>query len=101
MCPDLYKTSATACFEEVSAWNLGIFIYELAEGKKPLLGKNCEISFSRSYSPEFVSLVKKLLDPTPSQRLKFSLILVEPLFRKYSSLPHILPATIFSCPPSN
>jgi hypothetical protein len=41
-----------------------------------------------------------LLSPDPKKRLNFSLIIIEELFKKYKEIPHILPPTVFICPPS-
>lgn len=88
--------------DEVAAWNIGVFIYELVEGVKlHFKGKIREINWTREVSAETVQLVQKLLKQNPQERLKFPLILLQPLFKKYPALPFILPTTIFSCPPSN
>ena len=102
ICPEIIKkpTSETGV-DQINSWNTGVFIYELFEGRKPFLGKqNSELSFKRDISVELQTLIKKLLNKNPAERTKFSLLLVDPLFKKYKSLPHMLPQTIFSCPPS-
>jgi hypothetical protein len=45
-------------------------------------------------------LVTELLRPVAEDRLKFNLIVIHPFLKKFPTPPHILPTTIFSCPPS-
>lgn len=58
-------------------------------------------------SQEMRELIQGLLRPKREDRTKFSLIMIQPLLKKYPTIPHvqphppqILPTTIFSCPPS-
>lgn len=45
-------------------------------------------------------LITELLRPVAEDRLKFSVIVIHPFLKKFPTPPHILPTTIFSCPPS-
>ena len=99
--PELWKSNEPFEADQILSWNVGIFIYELVEGVKPFTRNNGELSFKRSITTEISQLINKLLKKNPEDRLKFPLILLQRLFKKYPSIPHILPSTIFSCPPSN
>lgn len=121
-CPDLFLRSQldVSLADDVNSWNIGIIIYQLLCNKKPF-DSMCQIDFlvskekdgkinQKLYKLEFgkqddisveaKDLIKQLLQIYPKDRLKFSLIIIHPCLKKYSSLPHILPITIFSCPPS-
>ena len=55
ICPEILKPSSTnIVVDGINSWNIGVFLYELAEGKKPFLGKgenNSEVTFTRNLSP--------------------------------------------------
>lgn len=78
-----------------------MFVYELIEGVKPFTRSGGELGYTRDPTVEICQLLGKLLKRSVEERLRFPLILLQGVFKKYPSLPHILPNTIFSCPPSN
>ncbi len=111
----------------VNSWNMGVLIYELFENCKPFetncavpilghssnlhekkeggyqeaeSGKFYALKFYQTESAEARELIKKLLQVDISKRLNFPLILIEAVFKKVEQIPHILPSTILTCPPS-
>jgi serine/threonine protein kinase len=47
--------------------------------------------FTHNPTPLVRNLIENLLKRDPEKRIKFPLIIIHNLFKKYPSLPHILP----------
>ena len=78
MAPELFEEHGVYSFAS-DIWSMGVLIYELATGAPPFNGENFEeiarsimrkqLTPIRGYSDEFNSLLRKMLQKNPAERI--------------------------------
>ena len=61
ICPEILENSKIkTSIDEINSWNMGVFLYELIENRKPPKVER-EVEFSKIVSKEMNVLITKLL----------------------------------------
>lgn len=124
-CPDLFLAPSlhSATLDPISAWNIGVLLFQLLHNALPfpladqdllsqskscrfpaelaaLLQREHKLVFPQlARHPQLGELVRSLLNPHPSARLKLSLVVLHPFLQQFPSPPHVPVTPPRSCPP--